>query len=89
MLSRTETKANDQAAAQTGGPAKSKKPAVDEKASSPTSKLSDVSPRYRVDQETGDVFVYMVDPASKKVLRTIPISELAKMSNSEIVNLTA
>jgi uncharacterized FlaG/YvyC family protein len=41
-----------------------------------------------VDAKTKDVTVFVVDRSSKKVLRSIPASELAKLSSGDLVSLT-
>jgi len=49
---------------------------------------SNVALQFRVDAKTKDVTVFVVDRSSKKVLRSIPASELAKLSSGDLVSLT-
>lgn len=51
--------------------------------------LGDVSLKFKVDEDTHDVTVFIVDNASKKVLRTIPPEEMAKINAGEILQLFA
>ena len=44
---------------------------------------------YRIDHETRNLVVYVIDQRNKKVLRTIPSSVLAKLPPGEVINLTA
>jgi uncharacterized FlaG/YvyC family protein len=60
----------------------------------PASKASSTSPldinlRFRVDQKTKDVTVFMLNQATHEVIRTIPPSELAKLKPGDLVNLFA
>jgi uncharacterized FlaG/YvyC family protein len=50
---------------------------------------SNVSLQFRVDDKTKDVTVFVVDRKSKKVLRSIPASELAKLQSGDLLKLTA
>ncbi len=49
---------------------------------------SNVSLQFRVDAKTKDVTVFVVDRNSKKVLRSIPANELAKLSAGDLLSLT-
>jgi uncharacterized FlaG/YvyC family protein len=49
---------------------------------------ANVSVQFRVDEETNDVTVFLVDRKSKKILRTIPSSELQKLQIGELLKLT-
>ncbi len=51
--------------------------------------MSNVSIYFRIDDETEDVTVIVVDRQSKRVLRTIPACELQKMQAGELLKLTA
>ena len=51
--------------------------------------MSNVSIYFRIDDETNDVTVIVVDRQSKRVLRTIPACELQKMQAGELLKLTA
>jgi len=55
----------------------------------PLNNSSAVSIHFRVDEKTKDVTVFVVDRKSKKVLRTIPASELSKLSAGDLLKLTA
>jgi uncharacterized FlaG/YvyC family protein len=50
--------------------------------------LENVSIHFRVDDETNNVTIFLVDRQSKKVLRSIPSSELQKMQIGDILKLT-
>ena len=51
--------------------------------------LTDVSIHFRVDDKTKDVTVFLVDRKSKKVLRSIPASDLSKLQISDLLKMTA
>ena len=51
--------------------------------------VSNIALQFRVDEKTKDVTVFVVDKASKKVLRSIPASELAKLGAGELLKMTA
>ena len=50
---------------------------------------SNIALQFRVDEKTKDVTVFVVDKASKKVLRSIPASELAKLGAGDLLKMTA
>lgn len=50
---------------------------------------SNVALQFRVDAKTKDVTVFVIDRNSKKVLRSIPASELAKLQAGDLLKLTA
>ncbi len=50
--------------------------------------LSNVSIHFRVDDETNDVTIFIIDRKSKKVLRSIPASELQKLQVGDLLKLT-
>ena len=50
--------------------------------------LANVSIHFRVDNETDDVTVFLVDRKSRKVLRSIPASELQKLQIGDLLKLT-
>jgi len=50
---------------------------------------SNVSLQFRVDDKTNDVTVFVVDRQSKKVIRSIPSSELSKLQAGDLLKLTA
>lgn len=60
-------------------------------ASQPGASLNglEISLKFRTDEETGATTIFVVDRQTKKVLRTIPFSELNKISVGELINLTA
>ena len=51
--------------------------------------LSAVTIHFRVDEETNDVTVYVVDRKSRRVLRSIPANELHKLKAGDLLKLTA
>jgi uncharacterized FlaG/YvyC family protein len=68
------------------------KPAVDEsadKAVLPISSMADVSLRFRVDEKTKNITVYIVDRESKRILRSIPPEELNKLQAGDLLQLFA
>ena len=50
--------------------------------------LTNVSIHFRVDDKTNNVTVFLVDRKSKKVLRSIPASELQKLQIGDLLKLT-
>jgi uncharacterized FlaG/YvyC family protein len=50
---------------------------------------SSVSVHFRVNDETNELTVFVVDRSSHRVLRSIPISEFYKMPAGELVKLAA
>jgi uncharacterized FlaG/YvyC family protein len=50
--------------------------------------LANVSIHFRVDDKTDSVTMFLVDRKSKKVLRSIPTSELQKMQIADLLKLT-
>lgn len=58
--------------------------------STPTQpRTSDVVLRFNVDRETHEVTVYIMDRASRQVLRTIPPDELSKLKAGDLLELMA
>lgn len=53
------------------------------------SAASNLSVHFRVNEETNELTVFVVDRSAHRVLRSIPISELYKMSAGELVKLAA
>ena len=51
--------------------------------------MSEISLQFRVDEETKDVTIFVIDRKSKKVIRSIPANELAKMRAGDLLKLTA
>ena len=75
--------------ASAAGPAQAKSaPAADARKTSAPSP-SEINVRFRVDEKTRDVTVFMLNRATREVIRTIPPGELAKLSPGDIVNLFA
>jgi uncharacterized FlaG/YvyC family protein len=50
---------------------------------------SNVSVHFRVNEDTNELTVFIVDRENKKVLRTIPASEFSKMNAGDILQMTA
>lgn len=50
---------------------------------------SDVQLRFRMNEETKEMTVYIVDRASRKVIRTIPPDEVTKLNSGDLVELLA
>ena len=50
---------------------------------------SNVSIHFRVDDKTSEVTIFVVDRESKKVLRSIPSSEMQKIQIGELLKLIA
>jgi uncharacterized FlaG/YvyC family protein len=50
--------------------------------------LANVSVHFRVDEKTNEVTVFLVDRKSKKVLRSIPASELHELQIGDLLKLT-
>jgi uncharacterized FlaG/YvyC family protein len=55
----------------------------------PISGASNVSVHFRVNDDTHELTVFVVDRENKKVLRTIPASEFPKLNAGDILQLTA
>jgi uncharacterized FlaG/YvyC family protein len=51
--------------------------------------LENISLHFRVDDETNNVTIFLVDRKSHKVLRSIPAAELQKMQIGDLLKLTA
>ena len=49
----------------------------------------DVSIHFRVDDETNELTVFVVDRKTKRVVRSIPASELHKLQAGDLLKLTA
>ncbi len=48
-----------------------------------------ISLQFRADEQTGKMTIFVVDRASKQVLRSIPASELHKLQAGDLLKLTA
>jgi uncharacterized FlaG/YvyC family protein len=71
-------------------PKQKEKPQVQaERVPDQNSSLSNISIHFRVDDKTNDVTVFLVDRISKKVLRSIPASEMQKLQAGDLLKLTA
>ncbi len=55
----------------------------------PQPQRSDVVLRFNVDRETHEVTVYIMDRASRQVIRTIPPDELSKLKAGDLIELLA
>jgi hypothetical protein len=77
------------AAPKPGAPAEPKPARVDEKSTLPVSNGSNVTIHFRVDDETKELTVFVVDQRSKRVLRSIPAGELNKLQAGDLLKLTA
>ena len=60
-----------------------------EEASSQAKNVSNVSIHFRLDDKTHELTLFVVDRKSKRVLRSIPASELHKLKAGELLKLTA
>ncbi len=50
--------------------------------------LENISIHFRVDDKTNNVTIFLVDRKSRKVVRSIPASELQKMQIGDLLKLT-
>ncbi len=50
---------------------------------------SDVSLKFRVDPKTHDISVFVIDRATRQVVRTIPADEYKKLQASDLLKLLA
>jgi uncharacterized FlaG/YvyC family protein len=50
--------------------------------------LANVSIHFRVDEKTNKITVFLVDRQTKKVLRSIPASELQKLQIGDLLKIT-
>ncbi len=55
----------------------------------PLTDTADVSLRYRVDEKTNELTVFVIDRASRQVLRTIPADELKQLKAGDLFQLLA
>jgi uncharacterized FlaG/YvyC family protein len=89
------TTAHDRASLETAvvqkpvSPAPDKAPIQKKNEPTSTSDPSNISISFRIDEETQNLTVYVVDRISKRVLRTIPASELHKLKAGDLLKLTA
>ena len=92
LLSKLSQLAQAEAASQSqpGGEVQAERPETEIKVTpNQNSSLKNISIHFRVDDETNDVTIFLVDRKTKKVLRSIPASELQKMQVGDILKLTA
>jgi len=54
-----------------------------------TENVSNVSIHFRLDEKTNELTVFVVDRQTKRVLRSIPASELQKLQAGDLLKLTA
>lgn len=54
-----------------------------------TRPLGDVTLRFEIDSQTHDVTILILDKASRRVVRTIPPEEMARMDPGELLQLFA
>ena len=78
--------AQAEAAAQSRPPARTQ--IEPQSGSSKMSSLDDVSIHFRVNDKTNDITIFLVDRKSRKVLRSIPASELQKLQIGDLLKLT-
>ena len=64
-------------------------PTQTENESEPVMTSSNISVHFRVNDETNELTVFVVDRNSKRVLRTIPVSEFYKMPAGELLKIAA
>ncbi len=70
--------------------AKAVKPTSENKpAASPAKPVGDIQLKFQVNEETKQVTVYVVDRASKRVIRSIPPDELNNLQAGDLVELLA
>jgi uncharacterized FlaG/YvyC family protein len=55
----------------------------------PLKEMADVSLKYRVDAETKELTVLVIDKSSHKVIRTIPSEELKTFREGDLLELTS
>jgi uncharacterized FlaG/YvyC family protein len=61
----------------------------EEVANESASHLPNINVRFRIDQKTNDVTVFLLDQQTQQVIRTIPPGELTKLTPGDLVNLFA
>lgn len=64
-------------------------PPAEQAAASAPQPMANVRLHFKVDPQTHEVTVVLVDTASKKVVRTIPAEELQKLKEGDLVELLA
>ncbi len=71
------------------GPDKDKSSTQTDNEVEPSGNSSNVSVHFRVNDETKELTVFVIDRNSHRVLRSIPISEFYKMPAGELLKLAA
>jgi uncharacterized FlaG/YvyC family protein len=75
---------------QVNGPEQGQDAKLEVKADEASSnKLSNIRLKFRVNDETNEITILVLDQASKEVIRTIPADEMAKMHPGDLLNLFA
>lgn len=80
---RAETAAREPAASDAGKPAKPAERELDQ------ARLSNISLHFQVDEDSRQLTVFVIDRATRRVIRSIPASELRKLQAGELLKLTA
>ncbi len=62
---------------------------VDEAETNRETNLANISVHFQVDEQSNEMTVFVIDRASRRVLRSIPASELSKLQVGELLKLTA
>jgi hypothetical protein len=75
-------------AAQAAQAALSAQEKADTKSSLPITNGDNVSIRFRVDRQTNNITVFIVDRISKRVLRSIPPEEVGKLNAGDLIEIT-
>lgn len=70
-----------------GQPEPAAKPATE--APSPANNTAHIALQFRIDNQTNQLTVFVVDRASKRVLRSIPANELYELQAGDLLKLTA
>ncbi len=82
-----QRKAQTAPASGSANPEKSQKPPRNE--AIPVESTLNISLQFRVDDKTRELTVFVIDRQSKRVLRSIPASELRKLNAGDLFKLTA
>jgi len=89
QASATRPTANESATGKLEDIAKAPDTKADQGAEKAGNQMSDVSLKFKINEETKDVTILIVDRASKKVVRTIPPEEMSKMKPGELLEMFA
>jgi len=60
-----------------------------EKTELPLTSMANISLKFKIDEETRNITVYVIDRESKRVLRSIPPEEMNKLQAGDLVELLA